>query len=759
MAKFTVDTHLFRELGELLVGRDSTALVELIKNAYDADSKSVDVYGEHLDQANIGRIVLSDTGVGMTSEQFEMGFLRVASRLKEEHGHRSPKYRRRYTGAKGIGRLAAHKLARLIQIQSIPDKEIAGKDSKGVEASIDWDAVEACTTLDEVANSDAIEVRSFNVGEGTPPGTTIQLRRLRRNWTATERARFFAEVQTFSPPSALIHLPDGIVNSGELLFGGPRMADTKSNDPGFAVRLSGELEAGEEYWPTLAQAAQWVIEIDASRDTGKVHFNIVPTKKGQEEFPSARRRKLSAAHPDSENGPFFQARILVREGSSGTREERAWLGRSSGIRVYMEGFRVLPYGEPKDDWLSLDADYKKRQKTLTFLSERSFAGAPVDENEGLQFLGNSGYFGAVFLTVGGAPDLRMLVNREGFVPESGYDRLVELIRTALYLSVRVRAAGKIVERGSRREERRRQAAESVEPSRLDLRQAVESSVRKAGDLAMEARRLAASGEFDRAKEKIDQAAAHYAISSDTSQRLMSEGAILRVLASVGTQMAAFVHEINGLLGSATALERAVASIRDDRSLPASARKRLSELLLAIGDLRRAVERQAAYLTDVVSPDARRRRSRQRLADRFDAGRRLVEHAAERRSIAIENAIPPDLRSPPMFPAELTLVFSNLLTNAVKAAGKDGQVMASGRAADDHVIVRVENTGRSINLEKSERWFRPFESTTTQADPVLGQGMGMGLPITRNILEEYGATIRFARPTRHYATAVEIRFPN
>ena len=38
MTTFAVDTHLFRELGELLVGRDSTALIELIKNAYDADA-------------------------------------------------------------------------------------------------------------------------------------------------------------------------------------------------------------------------------------------------------------------------------------------------------------------------------------------------------------------------------------------------------------------------------------------------------------------------------------------------------------------------------------------------------------------------------------------------------------------------------------------------------------------------------------------------------------------------------------------------
>ena len=52
---FTVDTHLFRELGELLVGRDSTALVELIKNSYDADATVVTVDGKNLDDPKRGR--------------------------------------------------------------------------------------------------------------------------------------------------------------------------------------------------------------------------------------------------------------------------------------------------------------------------------------------------------------------------------------------------------------------------------------------------------------------------------------------------------------------------------------------------------------------------------------------------------------------------------------------------------------------------------------------------------------------------------
>ena len=77
-AKFTVDTHLFRELGELLVGRDSTALVELIKNSYDADATEVTVYGEGLNSPTTGRIVVTDNGIGMSLDQFARGFLRIA---------------------------------------------------------------------------------------------------------------------------------------------------------------------------------------------------------------------------------------------------------------------------------------------------------------------------------------------------------------------------------------------------------------------------------------------------------------------------------------------------------------------------------------------------------------------------------------------------------------------------------------------------------------------------------------------------------
>ena len=112
----------------------------------------------------------------------------------------------------------------------------------------------------------------------------------------------------------------------------------------------------------------------------------------------------------------------------------------------------------------------------------------------------------------------------------------------------------------------------------------------------------------------------------------------------------------------------------------------------------------------------------------------------------------------MFPAELTTVFANLLTNAVKGASEDGQIEASADINEGTLQVRVQNTGVAVDLEEAEKWFEPFESTTQEVNPVLGQGMGLGLTITRRILDYYGIEIRFVKPGPAFATAIEMTFP-
>src|SRR3954467_10087675 len=100
MAEFTVDTALFRELGELLVGRDSTALTELIKNAYDADATLVRIIGAGLESGAAGKITVIDNGTGMTGREFRAGYLTIAGRGKEAGDRRSRRFGRRFTGEK-----------------------------------------------------------------------------------------------------------------------------------------------------------------------------------------------------------------------------------------------------------------------------------------------------------------------------------------------------------------------------------------------------------------------------------------------------------------------------------------------------------------------------------------------------------------------------------------------------------------------------------------------------------------------------------
>ena len=755
MPRFSVDTHLFRELGELLVGRDSTALIELIKNSYDADATEVIVHGEKLDEPDQGRIVVMDTGTGMTLASFKKGFLRVASRLKDEGSRRSTLFGRRYTGVKGIGRLAAHKLARRLEVESTHRGDSGKK--RTLHAVIDWDAIERFETLDDVPR-DVVSLEERPALRNSAAGTTLTLSRLRRPWTPLERAKFFAEVQAFDAPAFIQRVLPRTVVPKPLLFESPIVRDVGDVVPagpagGFRVLLEGEFLAGEEYWDLVAGIASWVLEIRAERGTGSVHFAIAPTARTLTDNPAAKPYSTSIEHPSPKEGPFFDARILVRQGRfKATRDQRVWASRASGIRVYLEGFRVLPYGD--DDWLLIDADYTRRPRQLELLKDLDLGTEweSVDSDAGLARLPSNNYFGGVFLTQERAPTLRILVNREGFVPEAGYYTLVGLLRTGVDLTTRVRAASNLEARRRRREQRRTGVGPPGE------RRSLPEILTEAAGLIEEARLLVRQGMADAAQPKIVQSIQDLDEAKQRAASIVSEGSLLRVLASVGTQLAGFVHEINNLLGAAQTLAQTLKTTLDGGTLAGDDHRRVSQAWRVAEDLKRSLDRHASYLIDVVTPDARRRRSRQRFADRFDAASRLVRHYADRHGVEIRNGIPADLKSPPMFPAELTAAFANLLTNAVKAARQNGVIEASAMGDANFVCVRVQNTGTAVDLENAERWFRPFESTTGQVDPSLGQGMGLGLTITRGMLEYYGIGVKFVDPESPYATAIEMRFP-
>lgn len=754
MARFSVDTHLFRELGALLVGRDSTALVELIKNSYDADATRVIVFGEGI-STDGGSITVADDGLGMTPEDFESGFLRIAGRSKESGDRRSPLYRRRYTGAKGVGRLSAHKLARAIEVISLPAQAGDGSPRPGVDAIIDWEAVERHASIDDVG--DAVVVKELPAAGAARNGTTLRLLRLRRRWSKNELGRFVGEVQTFEAPEPLrTSLPETVLTE-PLLFSTPRVRNTGNADPGFAVDLAGDFAAGANYWRLLAERAAWIIEIDADRQTGNVQYVVAPTSPYARSRPDAEVLRLTAKHPDPLNGPFFQARVFVRERRLGPNDPIASLARTSnGIRVYMEGFRVLPYGERGDDWLRLDADYTRRREPLEFAG--LFPEANDEESEeGLLRFSNLNYYGAVFLTEEGSPTLQMLVNREGFLPDAGFETLRDLVRTGVDLSVRHRASlsrRKPKPSGPSQggEEEPQTAVEDASTTRL--RQGIMEATRELAAIRVS---IAAGQGVDIAV--VDSATSLLDKAASNLRSLQDEQALLRLLASLGTQFAAFVHEVDALLAQGQTVRDLLDSVRDTPDWTTSQEALLEELQVEVDALVETLERQSSFLTEIGSADARTVRRPLDPRERFESAERLLLNAILRKELRLETDFPEGLRTPPMLPSELTIVWVNLLTNAIKFSERGGRIAARGSApARGRVELLLENTGTAVDVRASEKLFRPFVSTTTDVDELLGKGMGLGLSITRRLITDNGGTIEFVDPTPGFSTAVRFTLP-
>jgi signal transduction histidine kinase len=78
---------------------------------------------------------------------------------------------------------------------------------------------------------------------------------------------------------------------------------------------------------------------------------------------------------------------------------------------------------------------------------------------------------------------------------------------------------------------------------------------------------------------------------------------------------------------------------------------------------------------------------------------------------------------------------NLLENALKASGKGGRVKVTVEVASDQVAVSVADRGPGVDAETLDRMFDPYFSDSG--------GTGLGLPISRRIIEEHGGTLTAA----------------
>ena len=146
-----IDANVIRQLGDELVTDAEQAILELIKNSYDADAEWVRLLLDTGHQPTPprerpGLIRVEDNGTGMTLQQLHNGWLRISLSLKREikASGKTSSRGRTPLGDKGLGRLSTMKLGDVVEIQTYPSPTV------GYSVTLDWSAFSPGTDIGDI---------------------------------------------------------------------------------------------------------------------------------------------------------------------------------------------------------------------------------------------------------------------------------------------------------------------------------------------------------------------------------------------------------------------------------------------------------------------------------------------------------------------------------------------------------------------------------------------------------------------------------
>lgn len=129
----------------------------------------------------------------------------------------------------------------------------------------------------------------------------------------------------------------------------------------------------------------------------------------------------------------------------------------------------------------------------------------------------------------------------------------------------------------------------------------------------------------------------------------------------------------------------------------------------------------------------------RLADLLDTQWRSMEPLAQRKNIGLKCEIANDLPYANIDADRFAQILVNLLGNAIKFT-QQGEVSLRAYTVDGNITIAVSDTGCGIAPAAQERIFEPFFQIKSDI-PYQQSGAGLGLTITRKLVELHGGSIR------------------
>ncbi len=306
---------ILKRLGEELIPSIDIGIVELVKNAYDADATECRVMLEGVERPG-GVLRVSDDGVGMTLEAIRDGWLVLGRSAKASRAR--TRLGRVPAGDKGLGRLAALRLGEWVELETRP----AAEPGVAYRLRVDWSLFDGVRVVEDVP-FDILRERT-----GGFPGTDLVIGGLARSLGRAELERLARSLVLLNDPF--------------------------QNKTGFRAVLEG---SGFDDLERRVKDA-W---FDAADYHLRAELKVEGMANVQVQDASGHVRWESKLGPYKAIPAVFElwAYLLEVKSFNPSRgvslpQVREWLKAVGGVHLYHRGMRIAPYGEPGHDWLDMN---------------------------------------------------------------------------------------------------------------------------------------------------------------------------------------------------------------------------------------------------------------------------------------------------------------------------------------------------------------------------------------------------------------------
>jgi|GEM_PF-285632 len=385
---WSFDINTFRLIGSQLISDKFTAIIELVKNCYDANATEVKLDFINPSTLENARIILKDNGHGMNSNQIENSWMRIGTNFKREKERSEEPFNRVFLGEKGIGRFAIEKLADKVVLKS---RELNNRINI---LEIDWSIYNDISlknlntenftsipnTFYSIDNTNENYIRIND--EIDEHGTILEFSNLKDIWTVHDIKRIKQELSKFISPI------------------GKEFNENEFNIS-IRTRKSDQFESTIEYEKVLNDSLKYA----------SFHVSIDFNKNKQEElYFNNDTGEIEIKENDIYDFGPVKLKIYYYDQYAKKRFSAAYKGEDvklDGFKIYRDNIVTTPFIEKADVLLSDEKKGISRNRDVLGLDSRRYSGF-------FDKISSRDYIGFIEITKEHNPGIKDLTNRQDF---------------------------------------------------------------------------------------------------------------------------------------------------------------------------------------------------------------------------------------------------------------------------------------------------------------------------------------------------------